>query len=567
MGGYQLVVVEGKDAGRIIPLEGPSVTLGRPGAGIEGAVEFEEPSVSRVHAVLNLVEDSWELSNRSFTNPARVDGEPAASRVGLREGSRIQLGALVAEVRAAGSADAPEPPLMGFLEVVQGSRPGARFPVYWRRSLIGRSSACEVRLEETAVSRHHAVVEWYDRVPVLRNMSANSTTVVNGQAIPKGATLGPRDWMLLGEEVVLRWLPVEILAEEEERRRAEAAAVPPPTVAVAASRPRGGIPLALRVRDLCLGAPLEGRARFFSDLSQRLDRGESIAAAVAESAAEGLPRLAPHLAQAIESGSSLTEALARFPGSFDPYEDSMVSAGEEAGTLEAQLRVLARSHEGTLSVRQTLAVRLRKPLLGLGVAGVALLLPFWRVHGPAAYAGAVAGAFLGAAALAALLLLGWRFLEDSLAFRRAAEELVDGLPNLGQALRFRAGARFLRALGPLLAAGLQVQRAAVLGARCTGSAYHGIRLLEAAGEIAQGTPVRDALGSRGILPYDVLAEVGRGEETGDLPERLAAASEGLAEFARAEMEAAVPTMARAALGLAAAVLALAVGVTYLVAFW
>lgn len=563
MARFQLVVVEGKDAGRVVPLDAPSVTLGRPGAGVEGAIEFEDPSVSRVHAVLNLVDDQYELSNRSFTNPARVDGEPATTRVRLREGARIQLGSLVCEIR---SGEVAAPPLMGFLELMQGSRPGARFPVYWKRSLIGRSSACEVHLEETAVSRHHAVVDWYERTPVLMNMSANSTTVVNGQSIPNGASLGPRDWIVLGGEVTLQWIPVEILAEEEERRKAAAAAPPPAPEPAAARRRRQGIPLTLRIRDLCLEAPLAGRVAFFSDLSARVEKGESIVRAVGEAASAGLPRLAPYLAQAVESGRSLSEAMARFPGSFDLYEDSMVSAGEEAGTLEAQLAVLARSLEDALAVRRALALRLRGRLPLLLVAALLLLLPFARVHGAAAFGLALLQALVVAGALLALLTLTLRLMAHSLPARQHLEAFLDGLPNLGPALRFRAGARFLRALGPLLSAGLQVQRAAVLAARCTGSAVHGVRLLRAAEEIREGTPVRDALGSTGILPYDILAEVGQGEEEGDLPERLAAASEGLAERARAEMEAAVPTMALAVLVALALVLAAGVGATYVVSF-
>lgn len=562
MARFQLVVVEGKDAGRVIPLDAPSVTLGRPGAGVEGAIEFEDPSVSRVHAVLNLVDDAYELSNRSFTNPARVDGEPATSRIRLREGARIQLGTLVAEIRPDTGQPTRETTLMGFLE----SRQGARFPVYWKRSLIGRSSGCEIHLEETAISRHHAVLDWYERTPVLMNMSANSTTVVNGQSIPNGASLGPRDYIVLGGEVALQWIPVEIMAEEEERRKAAAAVAPAP--AAPPTRPRRrGLPLTLRIRDLCVGAPLEGRAAFFSDLSARLEKGESIVRAVGEAAGAGLPRLAPYLAQAVESGRGLSDAMAQFPGSFDLYEDSMVSAGEEAGTLGAQLQVLSRSLTDSLAVRRMLAQRLRFGLGGVALAGVALLAPFALVHGAAAFGWAVGQAFVVAAALGALLTLAVRLLGHSLAVRQQQEALVEGLPNLGPALRFRAGARFLRALGPLLNAGLQVQRAAVLAARCTGSAIHGVRLLRTAQEISDGTPVRDALGATGILPYDILAEVGQGEEAGDLPERLAAASDGLAERARAEMEAAVPTMARALLGVLGTLLSLGVGATYLVSFW
>lgn len=60
------------------------------------------------------------------------------------------------------------------------------------------------------------------------------------------------------------------------------------------------------------------------------------------------------------------------------------------------------------------------------------------------------------------------------------KDAVERLPRLGPVLRLRMGGRFLRALGPLLHAGMQVQ------AGCTGSTKHALALVEA------GAGVREA---------------------------------------------------------------------------
>lgn len=101
---YELKVVEGKDTGKVIPLEGVSITLGRSGAGFEftpSNIHFEEPSVARIHAILNWNADErvYYVSNRSPISPIQINGTPAAHGR-LADGARLQLGRLVAEVKA-----------------------------------------------------------------------------------------------------------------------------------------------------------------------------------------------------------------------------------------------------------------------------------------------------------------------------------------------------------------------------------------------------------------------------------------------------------------------------------
>ncbi len=520
-------------------MEGPSLVLGRPGAGVEGAIEFEDPSVSRVHAVLTRVfGGGYELSNRSFTNPVRVDGEPTTASVRLVPGTRIQLGDLVAEVRftasEGGEEASPETTLVGYLEVLRGGPIGTRFPLYLKRSLLGRSAACDIQLEDPAVSRYHAALDWVDRSPLVVNLSTHGLTQVNGHPISKGALLEPRDTVTLGERVTLQWLPIELLAQEEEQRRTATPAPlePKPDAGVAGWQ----VPATLRWRDLVRGAPLAARVQFHAELSARLEKGESIILAVGEAATRALPHLAPYLGYVVRSGRGLSEALARFPGSFDRYERGMVVAGEEAGTLAAELQVLARTMEESLAWRRALAAGLRLPTLVLIlVAGLYHAPLLWTLGlercGLTALVSLALTAFLvGMLALSSRLVghLDW--------VRAQQEVFWAGLPSLGPAMRLQAGARFLRALAPLLEAGLPVPRALHLASHGTGSVRHGRLLARASLSLGQGRPIREALEGTGVLPDDILAEIHEGEEEGNLPARLALMAEGLARQARTGLD-------------------------------
>jgi len=125
---YELKVISGKDAGKVIPLEGPSITLGRSSGAFKttlSAIQFEEPSIARVHAILhwNAEESIYSFSNRSPISPLIANGTPAASGR-LVPGLRLQMGQLILEVVGRGGlvpADSDPrlvsvvPPESGFL--------------------------------------------------------------------------------------------------------------------------------------------------------------------------------------------------------------------------------------------------------------------------------------------------------------------------------------------------------------------------------------------------------------------------------------------------------------------
>ncbi len=142
--GLQIRVLEGRDQGRVFPLDAQEMTLGRaldPKEVAPGWVLFSEPTVSRVHAILQWNEGrrTFLLQHRSRTNPTLVDGKPVEQNF-LQPGQRIQLGLLVfgvevMEVRAGKLGDAVQAP--------PARRPSLSGPVFEALSNLAEEKARE----------------------------------------------------------------------------------------------------------------------------------------------------------------------------------------------------------------------------------------------------------------------------------------------------------------------------------------------------------------------------------------------------------------------------------------
>lgn len=101
--GYRLTVVEGKNVGAVAELAGDVVDIGC-GAEFsvaEGRVEYPDPSVSRLHAILTWYENeqAYKIANRSPISPVLVNGEPRGN-TWLVPGEEITLGRLKLRVSA-----------------------------------------------------------------------------------------------------------------------------------------------------------------------------------------------------------------------------------------------------------------------------------------------------------------------------------------------------------------------------------------------------------------------------------------------------------------------------------
>lgn len=89
---HVLFVGSGEGGGgerRIIRLRAGEIVVGR---GSEADLRIDDPSVSRIHAVLHVTVDAVELEDRDSKNGVVVEGVRVRERVRLREGQRLRFG-------------------------------------------------------------------------------------------------------------------------------------------------------------------------------------------------------------------------------------------------------------------------------------------------------------------------------------------------------------------------------------------------------------------------------------------------------------------------------------------
>jgi hypothetical protein len=108
--GAELVVERGEEAGRVIPLAGPAVVIGRGGVTAGERVALAEADVSRQHARMEWGVQGWTVTDLGSTNGTQVNGERLAPHEphALRPGDRLGLGGATLVLRRAEGGEPPQ---------------------------------------------------------------------------------------------------------------------------------------------------------------------------------------------------------------------------------------------------------------------------------------------------------------------------------------------------------------------------------------------------------------------------------------------------------------------------
>ena len=67
-----------------------------------------------------------------------------------------------------------------------------------RRTRIGRASGCELQVDSTSVSRHHALVVTGPRETIIEDLNSTNGVIVNGRKISR-AFLNDGDMVIVGD--------------------------------------------------------------------------------------------------------------------------------------------------------------------------------------------------------------------------------------------------------------------------------------------------------------------------------------------------------------------------------
>lgn len=261
----------------------------------------------------------------------------------------------------------------------------------------------------------------------------------------------------------------------------------------------------------------------------------------------------------IEGGSSLNEALAKFPVQFDELFRNLVKAGEAAGVLETVLNTIANYKENIESLKGKIKKALFYPAVVIAVAIVvsAILLIFVVPQFEALFKsfGADLPAFTRLIVNASEFMISYWWLVLAIvagsitaivmAFKRSQKfaHLVDRmslkLPIIGQILHNSAIARFSRTLGVTFRAGVPLVDALETVAGATGSVVYAVATRRIRDDVSVGYQLNVAMRQVDLFPNMVVQMTAIGEEAGALDAMLIK----VAEFYEEEVNNAVDTLA------------------------
>lgn len=296
-------------------------------------------------------------------------------------------------------------------------------------------------------------------------------------------------------------------------------------------------------------------AIFSRQLATFIGAGVSLTQAIAVLQQEARSRKMREVLGAIQTdlarGSSVADALSRFPEVFTPLYLNLVRAAELTGTLDTVLRRLdvhlTREDRASKEIRAAMTYPALVLLMAAGsvVVMVGFVLPrfaelFAEFNAELPFTTqlllAVANlvkdhglAMLAGLAVVIVAIVASQFTERG---KRVRDAIVLRTPVVGTLARYAAIARFCRTLATMLEAGVPLARSfdIVLGSisnRILRTKVEPVKALMMSGEGFAGP-----LGATGVFPPTVVQMVRVGEETGSLDRFLGES----AQFYESELE-------------------------------
>ena len=245
------------------------------------------------------------------------------------------------------------------------------------------------------------------------------------------------------------------------------------------------------------------------------------------------------LAKDVESGSTLSESMARFPRAFSRLYINMIKAGEAGGVLEVILERLAdfmeKSQRQAARIRAALAYPAFVVLVAVGVLMflVTFIVPsFMEIYKDLKTELPVLTLMLLNISnimkkywlIALGIIVGLFFVFNLVAHGRRTKIFIDGmklkLPILGSLIRKISVARFSRTLGTLIASGVPILQALDITRDTAGNDVISRAINKVHDSIREGESIAGPLEASGAFPLMVVNMIDVGEETGSLDSML-----------------------------------------------
>lgn len=255
---------------------------------------------------------------------------------------------------------------------------------------------------------------------------------------------------------------------------------------------------------------------------------------------KGFQDIIAKVASDVESGSTLSDALGRFPRVFDELYVNLVHVGETGGVLDSMLSRLSTYLEKAQALKHRVQMAIVYPVLVMTIAvlvvaflmvfiipifaaffenaGVPLPLPTRIViavsHGVTRY-------WYIILAVWAAGMYGFRAWYRTEAGRLAVDRFFLRAPIFGPLVRKIAIARFTRTLSALLGGGVPIIDALRITAKTAGNRVVENSVMSARERVMAGHTLGERLKEGGVFPPMVVQMVIVGEQTGALDNMLA----------------------------------------------
>lgn len=252
-----------------------------------------------------------------------------------------------------------------------------------------------------------------------------------------------------------------------------------------------------------------------------------------------LREMIEEIKNSVQGGSSFSEAIAKYPDTFNKLYVSMVKAGEIGGVLEVVLDRLASFAEKDAALMAKVKSAMVYPAIMVLVAVVvitvlmAFVIPqFTELFGQMGaqlplptriligMSDAIKGFWWAIFGGIAGLYYGSQAWFKTPAGERWRDAMMLKLPVFGELTRKMITARFTRTLGTLIQSGVPILQALSIVKDTTGNVIVGSAMDSVAASVTEGEPLATPLHKLGVFAPMVTNMIAVGEETGALDQML-----------------------------------------------
>ena len=259
----------------------------------------------------------------------------------------------------------------------------------------------------------------------------------------------------------------------------------------------------------------------------------------------------------IEGGSTLSDALRKYPKVFDDLFVNLVAAGESGGILDVILQRLSNYMEKAMKLKSKVKGAMTYPasVLVISIAVVSLLLvkviPTFQkmfegfggeLPGPTQFLITLSTYaqkyFLVAIIALAVAVYAFRRYYKTEKGTLLIDDLILRAPVFGPLLKKVAVARFTRTMSTMMTSGVPILEGLAIVSKTAGNKVVENALIRVRKSISEGKTIAEPLLETGIFPPMVVQMIAVGEATGALDAMLSK----IADFYDDEVDAAVDAM-------------------------